>query len=120
MGLVVLLSEPTDVQPGHASTKLRAAMDEARQRIEAYEEVALKEKMKAPRNEKTVLKVRAKVDFLDQEGNRNALQWLGFTSSLLLFIRMKGGKLLWTWTEKGTTQSERISGPSLDASSLKP
>ena len=42
VGLVVLLSEPTDVQPWHASTRLRTAIEEARQRIEAYEEVALK------------------------------------------------------------------------------
>ncbi|CAL1138443.1 unnamed protein product, partial [Cladocopium goreaui] len=98
VGLVVLLSEPTDVQPGHASTKLRSAIDEARQRIEAYEEMETKEKMKAARNEKSLVSVKSKVDFLDTEGNKSSLQ-------------MKGGKLIWTWTEKGTNQSERTQGP---------
>eukprot|EP00435_Cladocopium_sp_Y103_P051775 s115_g16.t1 len=93
VGLVVLLSEPTDVQPGHASTKLRSAIDEARQRIEAYEEMETKEKMKAARNEKSLVSVKSKVDFLDTEGNKSSLQ-------------MKGGKLIWTWTEKGTNQSD--------------
>lgn len=98
VGLVVLLSEPTDVQPGHASTKLRSAIDEARARIEAYEDMETKEKMKAARNEKSVVSVKSKVDFLDTEGNKSSLQ-------------MKGGKLIWTWTEKGTKESERVHGP---------
>ena len=98
VGLVVLLSEPTDVQPGHPSTKLRSAIDEARSRISAYEEMEKKEVMKASRNEKSLVSMKAKVEFLDTDGNKSSLQ-------------MKGGKLIWTWTDKNTNQSERIDGP---------
>ena len=98
VGLVVLLSEPTDVQPGHPSTKLRSAIDEARNRISAYEDMERKEVMKAARNEKSLISVKTKVDFLDTDGNKSSLQ-------------MKGGKLIWTWTDKNTNQSERTDGP---------
>eukprot|EP00439_Symbiodinium_sp_Y106_P047833 s3931_g6.t1 len=98
VGLVVLLSEPTDVQPGHPSTKLRSAIDEARTRISAYEEMEKKEVMKASRNEKSLVSMKAKIEFLDTDGNKSSLQ-------------MKGGKLIWTWTDKNTSQSDRIDGP---------
>jgi len=57
-----------------------------------------KEVMKASRNEKSLVSMKAKVEFLDTDGNKSSLQ-------------MKGGKLIWTWTDKNTNQSERIDGP---------
>eukprot|EP00930_Biecheleria_cincta_P002734 TRINITY_DN103728_c0_g1_i1.p1 TRINITY_DN103728_c0_g1~~TRINITY_DN103728_c0_g1_i1.p1 ORF type:complete len:752 (+),score=156.38 TRINITY_DN103728_c0_g1_i1:34-2289(+) len=98
VGLVVLLSEPTDVEPGHRSTKLRSALDEARSRIQTYEEMEEKEKLKASRAEQSIVSVSSKVDFLDTEGNKNS-------------INMKGNTLMWTWTDKNTKESERIDGP---------
>ena len=98
VGLVVLLSEPTDVQPGHPSTKLRSAIDEARSRISTYEDMEKKEVMKAARNEKSLISVKCKVDFTDSDGNKSSLQ-------------MKAGKLIWTWTDKTSNQSERTDGP---------
>ena len=37
----------------------------------------MKEKMKAARNEKSVVSVKEKVEFRDEEENRSSLQWLG-------------------------------------------
>ena len=32
---------------------------------------------------------------------------------------MKGGKLIWTWTEKGTKETERVHGPKLDQARVR-
>eukprot|EP00928_Gymnodinium_smaydae_P056145 TRINITY_DN39574_c0_g1_i1.p1 TRINITY_DN39574_c0_g1~~TRINITY_DN39574_c0_g1_i1.p1 ORF type:complete len:819 (+),score=167.51 TRINITY_DN39574_c0_g1_i1:85-2541(+) len=98
VGLVVLLSEPCDVEPGHESTKLRTAIEEARSRISDSIEVKKKEELKATRAEKTILSVSSKVDFLDTSGNKHVIQ-------------MKGTKLVWSINFKDSKETERNNGP---------
>lgn len=98
VGLVVLLSEPCDVEPGHESTKLRTAIDEARSRIEEYKEQQKKEELRATRAEKTIVSISAKVDFVDTMGNKNILQ-------------MKRGNLVWCVHYAESKEVDRTYGP---------
>lgn len=103
VGLVILLSEPCDAQPGHSSTKLRSAIAEARHRISFHEEQRQKEELKALRAEISVLSVKEKFDFSEKCGDKSTVQ-------------MEDGKLVWYYNELSAKKEEakgvvRIMGP---------
>jgi len=98
VGLVILLSEPADVQPGHASTKLKSAIENAKGHIEIHESEVGEAKLKAKGADKSVSKVSSKVDVTDKAGCKSSLQ-------------MKGKKLVWTVYDKDGNELDRINGP---------
>lgn len=98
VGLVILLSEPSDVEAGHASTKLRSAVAEARSRIEDLEEKATRIANKTARAKMTVLKVNEKLE-------------LKSTGKLESCIEMKGKNLVWTVKDGEGKEVDRIKGP---------
>jgi hypothetical protein len=98
VGLVVLLSEAADVQPGHASTKLKSAIDNAKSHIEVHEEEVKEAILKAKGAEKSVSKVNGKVEVTGKHGCRNCLQ-------------MKGKKLVWTVYDTDGNELDKINGP---------
>jgi len=98
VGLVILLSEPSDVEAGHASTKLRSAVAEARSRIEDLEEKATRIANKTARAKMTVLKVNQKLE-------------LKSTGKLESCIEMKGKILVWTVQDAEGKEVDRIKGP---------
>jgi len=97
VGMVVLLTEPTDVGPGHESTKLRSAIDNAKYHIEAHEDEVQEAQLKAKGAEKTVIKVNTKVDVTDKDGCKSSLQ-------------MKGDQLTWIVNDKNGKEVDRIKG----------
>jgi uncharacterized circularly permuted ATP-grasp superfamily protein len=98
VGLVILLSEPIDVEPGHESTKLRSAIENAKSHISVHEDEVNEAKLKAKGAEKSVSKTTCKLDLVDKEGFKNTLQ-------------MKGNKLVWVVTDKNGKETDRIKGP---------
>eukprot|EP00427_Karlodinium_veneficum_P021705 CAMPEP_0169100874 /NCGR_PEP_ID=MMETSP1015-20121227/21324_1 /TAXON_ID=342587 /ORGANISM="Karlodinium micrum, Strain CCMP2283" /LENGTH=919 /DNA_ID=CAMNT_0009161853 /DNA_START=41 /DNA_END=2800 /DNA_ORIENTATION=+ len=98
VGLVILLSEPSDVQPGHESTKLSFAIANAKHHIEVHEEDVRDAKLYAKGSEKSVMKINTKLDVTDKEGRKSSLQ-------------MRGGKLVWIVHDKDGKEFDRIKGP---------
>lgn len=92
VGMVILLSEPCDIQPGHESSALRSAIAEARNRISDYELRAELDFQKASRAEKTVCAVKGTILFRDTGGDLNTL-------------RMEAGELVWR------IQEDEVRGP---------
>lgn len=98
VGLVILLSEAADVQPGHASTKLKSAIENAKSHIEIHESEVKEAVLKAKGAEKSVSKVSGKVDVTDKAGCKSSLQ-------------MKGKKLVWIVHDKDGNELDRMNGP---------
>jgi len=98
VGLVICLTEPCDAEPGHESTKVRSAIEQARSRIGDYEEEQRKQVLKAKRAEQSVIAVKEAVEFSGTDGGKYTLQ-------------MEGGKLVWVCSGKGSHEVERINGP---------
>lgn len=97
VGMVILLSEPIDVEPGHESTRLRASIENAKSAIEEHEDEVKEAKLKAKGAEKTVMQVNNKVEVTDKEGLKNILQ-------------MNGNKLTWILHNKSGVETERVKG----------
>jgi len=98
VGLVIFLSEPTDVQAGHASTKLRVAMEVARHRASEYAEEAQEKQLRAQRKDQSITRVSTK------------LQLKG-TDDLKSSLEMKGKILVWTVQDKDGKEVDRLKGP---------
>jgi hypothetical protein len=109
VGLVILLSEPLDVEPGHDAVKLRTAIAEARSRIDDYEGVQKKATLKAKHAEKTVVSVNGKVNFKDTDGNMYSLRSVGGKLDRSS-NQMVGATLVWTVKEKGQDPTQ-VTGP---------
>jgi len=98
VGLVIFLTEPTDVHAGHVSTKLRFCLIQARERIEDYTEKVVKLKKRAKVAEKSVTKVNSKIQLTSKDGLKSTLE-------------MKAKSLVWTVQNKENTVVDRIKGP---------
>jgi len=98
VGLVILLSEPTDVEAGHASTKLRSCVAEARSRIEDLNEKAKKKTNAAKKGKMSVVKVSAKIELSSIDNKDSTLE-------------MRGKTLVWTVKDEDGKEVDRIRGP---------
>jgi len=98
VGLVILLSEPSDVEAGHPSTKLRSAVAEARSRIEDLEDKATRISNKTPRAKMTVMKVNQKME-------------VKCTKKMESVLEMKGKTLVWTVQDAEGKELDKIKGP---------
>lgn len=99
VGLVILLSEPTDVEAGHPSTKLRSCVAEARARIEDLEIKVDTETKKAARAKMTVVKVTQKMDLESSDKKTKS------------DLQMKGKDLVWTIRDAEGKEVDRMKGP---------
>lgn len=110
--MVILLSEPIDIDPGHQCVQLRAAIQEARNRAINYDLEMKNLTLQAKHAEKSVVAVNSKVQFTDTDGNKHSLHMVGGKVDKDT-QKLCGGKLIWTCTEKGkkAREAERVQGP---------
>lgn len=110
--MVILLSEPIDIDPGHQAVQLRVATTEARARALNYDLEVKNLILQAKHAEKSLIGVNSKVSFTDVDGNKH---WLNMVGSKVDKDTQKavGGKLMWTVLEKGKKpkETERVEGP---------
>jgi uncharacterized circularly permuted ATP-grasp superfamily protein len=113
VGLVILLSEPIDIDPGHEAVQLRAAIQEARNRASNYDLEMKALTLQAKHAEKSLISVNNKVSFTDVEGNKHWLHMVGGKVDKDT-QKLVGGKLIWTVQdkpEKKAKDAERVEGP---------
>lgn len=98
VGLVIMLSEPSDVEAGHHSTRLRSSVAEARSRIEDLQDKAKSETNKAQRANMSVIEVNQRLE-LDTNDKRKSI------------VEMKGKVLLWSVKDAEGNEVGRAKGP---------